>query len=60
MFDDDPPPERPQRTGLRAIPPITWIGLLFVVVGLALQDVRALAVGGVCLVVAVVQGALDR
>jgi hypothetical protein len=57
---DEPAPQRPERSGLRAVPPITWIGAFFAVLGLALQDVRALAVGGACLLVAVVQGLLDR
>ena len=60
MFEEEPEPARTEKSGLRAIPPITWIGLLFVVVGLALQDIRALVVGGVCLALATVQGLLDK
>ncbi len=60
MFEEEPEPARTEKSGLRAVPPITWIGLLFVVIGLALLDIRALVVGGLCLFVATIQGLLDK
>ena len=45
---------------LRRVPPLTWIGLLFVAASFLIDDVRALYVGGALLIVASLQWGRPR
>ena len=51
-------PDRP--TLVRRVPPLAWIGLLFVAVAFLVDDVRALYVGGALLIVASLQWGRPR
>jgi hypothetical protein len=60
VFEEQPPRPKPQPTLLRAIPPLTWIGLFFVVLAFVADDERALFIGGACLLGAAVQAILQK